>query len=354
MSENELTALKVALYDTEVKYSYFYPFKKYLQLKVGHDHNSESISEPLKLLLERDYLAVKKVRENLSKSLIERDDQELFDWFESINQNIAKFFPGYKKPNLSICDDYPGVFAGRSSSAIHVDYKEEIELGVQQGIYILRQNTNYPFFEITVAHELIHHVIATFSEQRFRYVSFFEEGFCDYLAYYFLLKFDYLKPLAIKTYLNNSRYFFGQNLAWESYYKFSLQALRVVNCVGIHRLVKVIREQGRVGLEKLTFNVQVSREEIEEDTTQRDLFNLFLEVGSGQILTPDEYLFLEYVINNRIHEFELSELSLPKEIADPEKAIDQLVKRSLINLLHGKYHNSFEFMPSNLKYNNSY
>jgi len=352
MSVDKLTSLKVALYYSEVKFSYFYPFKKYLISITNDESQKDKIKPSLKLLMERDIESLKEVESNLADNLIERTYDDLVEWFDEFNMRLAELFPGYEKPNLFICDDYPGVFAGKTSSAIHVDQKEETELGVKKGIYIPRKNTNHPFFEITIAHELIHHIVATYSEQRFRYVSFFEEGFCDYLSYYFLLKFKYLKPLALKTYLNNSRYYNNENLTLESYYKFSMLVLRKVNNIGIQKVIDVIIKKGRQGLEASLQEDRVIS--YQKDVNQSKLLGIFIEVSSGQVISPDEYLLLEYLIENEIHEFEAEMLNPPKEIENFKQSIDRLVQRSLIKTLHGKYHNSFQYMPHNLRYDNSY
>ena len=82
---------------------------------------------------------------------------------------------------------------------------------------------NHPFFELIITHELIHHLIEEYSDKKVRYANMIEEGICDYLSYYFLLKFNLLPCSAIKTFLNYSRALTFNQPILKSYYKFSIK-----------------------------------------------------------------------------------------------------------------------------------
>ena len=184
--KDEIIYLKASLYYSDVSFSTYHPFFSYAEEILKNRENSiSSLSQLLKL----DYNQLTNNKKLIDEKLLTRDNSDCEKLFLKIANLIKGVFPKMEIPKLFFVNELPSIYKN-FGSAFYVDKYSLKFHNVEPGIYILNQNLNHPFFELIITHELIHHLIEEYSVKKVRYANMIEEGICDYLSYYFLLKFN--------------------------------------------------------------------------------------------------------------------------------------------------------------------
>lgn len=192
----------------------------------------------------------------------------------------------------------PSPFDNRPWKAMCVDHHLGASSGVAEGIYFKREFLVPGMLEIMIAHEIMHHFISSCSSHKGQaYTSLFEEGICDFLSYYTVLK---VKPEllgAVKAYMLQNR--FGarrQTVARNNYYQFSKCVFYIALENGLSSVIDLLKQ----GRRSLSPSGAISTDAKLSDQTLELLSSLFFEVDSIVILPIDEYAIFKFTAEREI------------------------------------------------------
>jgi hypothetical protein len=257
-------------------------------------------------------------------------------------------------PQLHLVDSLPGSFVSRDWDAMSIDKNDEQYYKVPAGIYFKKSFLTHCYFEYVIAHELVHWAISQHSDEYFPHASAYEEGLCDFLSLYVLLKSEYLPVEALVNLLVYNRILQTRDKPWYAYWKFCKAWLAAASRTGLQEIVAIARSGRAAVASGLHPRGPVQSVEALDPLIGR-LGEVSMEAEAALSIGIDEYLVLQSAVHKRapgkLTVYDLyADLSMPK--ANVDSAVNGLVRLNLLSREGNDtlYQASFQ-MPGNIKFN---
>ncbi|OJW12772.1 hypothetical protein [Mucilaginibacter sp. 44-25] len=310
-------------------------------------YNTVNAIDLLLLKEERDKLLAK----SYTLHLYENDNQ-ILERYSILAKFTYQFFEDLTAlPYLYIVDTLPGPAKDKPWDSVSLDESDEKRLGIKKGIYFKRGSINLPYFDFIIVHELIHWIISEYSVKYFAYTSMVEEGICDYLSYYVLLKVDPSNFKIILNIMTFLRCLKKPGTLFNAYYRFSRHISAIVRSRGLEYLTKVMK-QGREAVNSLgTFIITPTL--IRDETVE--LLSLCFDHAESTVAIPTvDYFLYRHIIRQNLKEFRAKDIDIehltPEEV---NQSLDRLDDLNLITMEHSIFFQGLDQIPTNLKFINT-
>ncbi len=280
-------------------------------------------------------------------------ENKFIEQYHLIIKSFQKIFNIEDYPKLYLVDTFPDVFSDKAWDSMSIDKNDEVHFSIPRGIYYKKEYLTHCYFEFIIAHEIVHWIISEYSEKYFPYVPLIEEGVCDFLGTYILVKNKILDYNVIENLIIYNRALKNDESLWKQYWKNYLLISSIVCNNGLTFVIDAIKE-GREHISLLTreYNHKNWTKDVQQDIETKNIFNIFLKANSISTLKAKEFLLLEYINCNFAQKI-IEPKSIILDLSEDEISI-LLKKLEILGFIHS-YKQNLYFNPnfdllSNIKY----
>jgi len=251
------------------------------------------------------------------------NEEQFIKQYHSIIESFQKNFQIKDYPKLYLVDTFPDIFSNKTWDSMSIDKDDEKHFSIPRGIYYKKEYLTHGYFEFIIAHEIVHWIISEYSKEYFPYVPLIEEGLCDFLGTYILLKYNILECEVIKNLIIYNRALKDDNTLWKQYWKSYLALSSVFHKNGLDYIIDSIKK-GRAEVSLLSYdnNSKCLIKNIKHNVYAKTIINILLEAGSISILNTKQYLLLEYIDTN-----------YSQKIIDPKLITLDFLENDILNIL---------------------
>lgn len=290
---NDIKKLKHTVYYYGANFSCFPAFFNSLDRKNN---------EVKKYLIDNEYKRLVKLSKNekMKKINLKYDNEEQFlNQFNAIIKSYRQFFNISDYPKLFIVDKFPKDFSKKEWDSMSIDKNDEKHFLIPRGIYYKKQYLTHGYFEFIIAHEIVHWIISEYSKEYFPYVPIIEEGVCDFIGTYILLKNKILEANVIENLVTFNRSLKDNGTLWKQYWKSYLSLSSICYANGIDYIIETIKKgRNKIGLLANNNLQNITQNNIHNSFDVRTIINILLKTNSISVVNTDEYFLLEYINNN--------------------------------------------------------
>lgn len=286
--------------------------------------------------------------------LIYKDDNDIIKQYELILNCFVEVFniKGDITPKLYIVDKLPEPFSDKTWSAMSVDLEDEKIFNIPWGIYFVKNTITHGYFEILLAHELMHWIITYFSvnQKHIPFAPWIEEGIADFVGAYVLLKCDAVSKQSIVNFFACNRACCKLDDMKYSYWNACKQVMRIATTHGLEEILSIVthgREYiAKIDLSKYKFTAGNSINF--KDKYFADLYSVLLECQNYFTLNIDEYSVFESSFDGITSE-KISETLLMNK-NNINNILKLLEKKNLLNSIDGKFFNTNKSVNEYIKF----
>lgn len=263
---------------------------------------------------------------NLKKALADFKNEGYKVNYDKLIFFLSKIFPIENWPKLHLIGGQFPISGNDSWEAMSVDDKDEIFFGLDCGIYYQSKYLTHGYYEFIIAHELIHWIISQYSEEYFPFVSFYEEGLCDFFAAITLKGANILPTAAIKNIYLYNRHFKPVGSLWKNYHLFLNKVIFWGVKYGIDNLVDIIKG-GRKSVQDIEVVLERNKSTVKQNDLHLDKEIIFelLDVNSYLSMDINEYIIMSELAQEKENIVDLKKIQTQSAI--PSQIFIKTVKR---------------------------